>query len=61
VARTQTFFFLTSAVIFSSIIKCPLIRSGLKTSPQAQFLCWAKGFNTRNIKYIPAFESLGLP
>jgi hypothetical protein len=34
--------------------------SGLKTFNQAQFLCWAKGFNTRNIIYIPAFESLGL-
>ncbi len=34
-------------------------RSGFKTSPQAQFLCWTEGFNTRNIKYIPVFESLG--
>ena len=33
--------------------------SGFKTSPQAQFLYWTEGFNTRNIKYIPAFESLG--
>ena len=38
-----------------------LIRSGFKTSPQAQFLCWAEGFNTRNIKYIPAFEPLVPP
>ena len=37
------------------------IRSGFKTSPKAQFLCWAEGFNTRNIKYIPAFESLVPP
>ncbi len=36
-------------------------RSGYKTSPQAQFLCWTEGFNTRNIMYIPAFESLGPP
>jgi len=36
-------------------------RSGFKTSPQAQFLCWAEGFNTRNITYIPAFESLAPP
>jgi hypothetical protein len=28
---------------------------------QAQFLCWTEGFNTRNIKYIPAFESLVPP
>jgi len=38
-----------------------LCRSGLKTSPQAQFLCWTEEFNTRNIKYIPVFESLGPP
>jgi hypothetical protein len=36
-------------------------RSGFKTSPQAQFLCWTEGFNTRNIKYIPALESLAPP
>jgi len=36
-------------------------RSGFKTSSQAQFLCWTEGFNTRNIKYIPVFESLGPP
>jgi hypothetical protein len=30
--------------------------------PEAdKFLCWAEGFNTRNIKYIPVFESLGPP
>jgi hypothetical protein len=39
----------------------PLIRSGFKTSLQAQFLCWTEGFNTRNIKYIPALESIGPP
>ena len=38
-----------------------LCRSGFKTSPKAQFLCWTEGFNTRNIKYIPVFESLGPP
>jgi len=37
------------------------LRSGFKSSPQAQFLCWGEGFNTRNIAYIPAFESLGPP
>jgi hypothetical protein len=35
--------------------------SGFKTSPQAQFLCWTEGFNTRNITYIPALESLAPP
>jgi hypothetical protein len=30
--------------------------------PEAdKFLCWTEGFNTRNIKYIPAFESLDPP
>ncbi|MGD9278587.1 MAG: hypothetical protein PVG37_08380, partial [Desulfobacterales bacterium] len=38
-----------------------MFRSGFKTSPQAQFLCWTEGFNTQNIKYIPAFESLAPP
>jgi hypothetical protein len=38
-----------------------LFRSGFKTSSQAQFLCWADGFNTRNIKYIPALEFLDSP
>ena len=38
-----------------------ILRSGFKTSPQAQFLCWAEGFNTQNITYIPAFESLAPP
>jgi hypothetical protein len=33
----------------------------VSTPPQAQFLCWTEGFNTRNITYIPAFESLGPP
>jgi hypothetical protein len=37
------------------------IKSDFKTSPQAQFLCWIEGFNTRNIKYIPAVESLVPP
>jgi hypothetical protein len=34
------------------------LRSGFKTSSQAQFLYWTEGFNTRNIKYISALESL---
>jgi hypothetical protein len=36
-------------------------RSGFKTSPQAQFLCWTEGFNARNIKYISTVESLCPP
>jgi len=43
------------------MIRQDMFRSGFKTFNQAQFLCWAEGFNTRNIKYIPALESLGPP
>jgi hypothetical protein len=44
-----------------TILPLRIDRGGFKTSPQAQFLCWAEGFNTRNIKYIPVVESLAPP
>jgi hypothetical protein len=45
--------------IYQTLLR--FLRSGFKTSPQAQYLRWSDEFNPRNIKYIPPVKLIAPP